>query len=77
MTGISETGHMPGSKAACDTPCTSKATMKSTSGSVRASGKTTVQHTDKAPQQASRLASTRRLEKEQAERAERIRAANL
>ena len=48
--------------------------MKSTSRSVGLPGKTTAQHTDTA---ASRLASTRRLEKEQAERAERIRAANL
>lgn len=51
--------------------------MKSTSRSVGPAGKATVQQRGKAAQQALRLASTRKLEKEQAERAERIRAANL
>lgn len=77
LTKISDTGHMPSNKAPCDLSRTSKSTMKSTSHSVGLAGKTTVQQTNKAAQQALRLASTRRLEKEQAERAERIRAANL
>ncbi|KAL3152374.1 hypothetical protein ABBQ32_001432 [Trebouxia sp. C0010 RCD-2024] len=78
LTGISEAGHTPGNGTAYDMSCTSRsAAMKSASGCARPAGKTPLHHTDKATQQASRLASTRKLEKEQAERAERIRAANL
>ena len=73
LTRISDSGHVPGNKAPCDMSRTSK----STSRSVGPAAKTAVQQTDKAAQQALRLASTSRLEKEQAERAERIRAANL
>ena len=77
LTRISDTGHVPANKAPCDMSRTSKSTMKGTFHSVGPAGKTALQQSDKAAQQALRLASTRRLEQEQAERAERIRAANL
>ncbi|DBA76506.1 TPA: hypothetical protein ACH3X2_008566 [Trebouxia sp. C0005] len=78
LSRISDAGNRPGSKVP-SMPCTMKSTMKSTmrstSRSVQPASHTTMQRA--TARQMSRLKSTRRLELEQAERAERIRAHNL
>ena len=66
--------NRPGSKAA-SLSCTMRSTMKSTGRSIQSGHNSTMQGT--SGRQMSRLASTRKLEKEQVERAERIRARNL
>lgn len=77
LTKISDTGRMPGSKIAPEMSGTLRSTLKSTCSSVQSGGKAVPQLVDRKAQQAARLASTKRLEKDLAERAEHIRAENL
>ena len=77
LTQISDSGLQPGSRLGTEMSCTARSTTKSTNGALPSAGKPTVHHNQARAKQAARLASTIRLEKEQAERAEHIRADNL
>ena len=76
LSKISDTNHRPFSKASAMSG-TMRSTMTSTSRSLQSVHSSNMQHAATISRQKSRLASTRKLEQEQAERAELIRARNL
>ncbi|DBB10579.1 TPA: hypothetical protein ACH3X3_007097 [Trebouxia sp. C0006] len=78
LSRISDAGNRPGGKVpstSCSMKSTMKSTMRSTIRSVQPASHATMQHA--TARQMSRLKSTRQLEVEQAEGAERIKAHNL